>query len=151
MSLYRRVLVLVKPYWLKLALAMLCMVFYSVLTAAQAFLVKPVFDGVFLKKEGIPPFIQNIIVQLHLEGFFLQKDMEMLRLFAVVIVLLFLFKGVFNYGQSYLMNFVGLRVIADLREKLYNHLQTLSLSFFTKTPTGILISRITSDVALIQG
>ena len=151
MSLYRRVLVLVKPYWLKLALAMLCMVFYSVLTAAQAFLVKPVFDGVFLKKEGIPLFIQNIIVQLHLEGFFLQKDMEMLRLFAVVIVLLFLFKGVFNYGQSYLMNFVGLRVIADLREKLYNHLQTLSLSFFTKTPTGILISRITSDVALIQG
>ena len=151
MSLYRRVLVLVKPYWLKLALAMLCMVFYSVLTAAQAFLVKPVFDGVFLKKEGIPPFIQNIIVQLHLEGFFLQKDMEMLRLLPFVIVLLFLLKGVFNYGQSYLMNFVGLRVIADLREKLYNHLQTLSLSFFTKTPTGILISRITSDVALIQG
>ncbi len=151
MSLYRRVLLLVKPYWLKLALAMVCMVFYSVLTATQAFLVKPVFDGVFLKKETIPPFIQKIIVQLHLEGFFFQKDMEMLRLFAVVIILLFLLKGVFNYGQSYLMNFVGLRVIADLREKLYNHLQTLSLSFFTKTPTGILISRITNDVALIQG
>ena len=151
MSLYRRVLELVKPYWLKLALAMLCMVFYSVLTAAQAFLVKPVFDGVFLKKEAIPPFIQNMIVQLHLEGFFLKKDVEMLRLFAFVIVLLFLLKGIFNYGQSYLMNFVGLRVIADLREKLYNHLQTLSLSFFTKMPTGILISRITNDVNLIQG
>jgi len=151
MSLYRRVLELVKPYWLKLALAMVCMVFYSLLTAAQAFLVKPLFDGVFLKKEGIPLFVQNIIVQLHLEGFFLKKDMEMLRLLPFVIVLLFLLKGVFNYGQSYLMNFVGLRIIADLREKLYNHLQNLSLSFFTKTPTGILISRITNDVNLIQG
>jgi len=151
MSLYRRVLELAKPYWLKLALAMLCMVFYSVLTAAQAFLVKPLFDGVFLKKEGIPLFVQNIIVQLHLEGFFLKKDMEMLRLLPFVIILLFLLKGVFNYGQSYLMNFVGLRIIADLREKLYNHLQNLSLSFFTKTPTGILISRITNDVNLIQG
>jgi subfamily B ATP-binding cassette protein MsbA len=49
------------------------------------------------------------------------------------------------------MNFVGLKVIADIREKLYNHLQTLPLSFFTKTPTGILISRITNDVNLIQG
>ena len=151
MSLYRRVLELVKPYWPKLALAMLCMVFYSVLTAAQAFLVKPVLDGVFLKKEGIPPFIQNMIVQLHLDGFFLKKDLEMLRLLPFVIILLFLLKGIFNYGQSYLMNFVGLRIIADLREKLYNHLQTLSLSFFTKMPTGILISRITNDVNLVQG
>ena len=151
MSLYRRVLELVKPYWLKLALAMLCMVFYSVLTAAQAFLVKPVFDGVFLKKEGIPPFVRNILIQLHLENFFLKTDMEMLRLLPFVIILLFLLKGIFNYGQSYLMNFVGLKIIADLREKLYNHLQTLSLSFFTKTPTGILISRITNDVNLIQG
>ncbi len=151
MSLYRRVLEQVKPYWLKLALAMLCMVFYSVLTAAQAFLVKPVFDGVFLKKEGVPPFVRNIIIQLHLEDFFLKTDMEMLRLLPFVIILLFLLKGIFNYGQSYLMNFVGLKIIADLREKLYSHLQTLSLSFFTKTPTGILISRITNDVNLIQG
>jgi len=151
MSLYRRVLELVKPYWLKLALAMLCMVFYSVLTAAQAFLVKPVLDGVFLKKEGIPPFIQNMLVQLHLEGFFLKTGVEMLRLLPFVIILLFLLKGIFNYGQSYLMNFVGLRIIADLRGKLYNHLQTLSLSFFTKMPTGILISRITNDVNLVQG
>jgi subfamily B ATP-binding cassette protein MsbA len=48
------------------------------------------------------------------------------------------------------MNYVGLRIVADLREKLYNHLQTLPLSFFTKTPTGILISRITNDVNMIQ-
>jgi subfamily B ATP-binding cassette protein MsbA len=128
MSLYRRLLELVKPYWLKLGLAMICMLFISLLTASQAFLVKPALDDVFLK-----------------------KDAQMLFLLPIAIILLFLLKGIFDYGQAYLMNYVGLRIVADMREKLYNHLQNLSLSFFTKTPTGILISRITNDVNLIQG
>jgi len=151
MSLYRRLIDLVRPYWFKLGGAMLCMVFTSVLTAAQAFLVKPALDGVFLRKEQIPPSVKNIIIQLHLDGLLLKEGMEMLLLIPVTIILLFLFKGIFEYGQAYLMNYVGLRIVADMREKLYNHLQTLSLSFFTRTPTGILISRITNDVNLIQG
>jgi subfamily B ATP-binding cassette protein MsbA len=128
MSLYRRLLDLAKPYWIKLGLAMICMVFVSLLTAGQAFLVKPALDDVFLK-----------------------KDMRILFLLPFAIVLLFFIKGIFDYGQAYLMNFVGLRIVANMREKLYNHLQNLSLSFFTKTPTGVLISRITNDVNLIQG
>jgi len=151
MNLYRRLLELVKPYWTKLAFAMVCMVFVSFLTAAQAFLVKPALDGVFLKTEQIPQSVKNIIIQLHLDGLLLKKGMEMLLILPIVIILLFLFKGIFEYGQAYLMNYVGLRIVADIREKLYNHLQILSLSFFTKTPTGILISRITNDVNLIQG
>jgi subfamily B ATP-binding cassette protein MsbA len=127
------------------------MIFVSLLTGAQAFLVKPAFDGVFLKKEGIPAFVKNLIIQLHLGDLLLKKDMEMLMLLPIAIILLFSLKGIFNYGQAYLMNYVGLRIVADLREKLYNHLQILPLSFFTKTPTGILISRITNDVNLIQG
>jgi subfamily B ATP-binding cassette protein MsbA len=128
MSLYRRLLDLVKPYWVKLAFAMICMLFVSLLTAAQAFLVQPALDDVFLK-----------------------KDTKILFLLPIAIILLFFIKGIFDYGQAYLMNFVGLRIVADMREKLYNHLQNLSLSFFTKTPTGVLISRITNDVNLIQG
>jgi subfamily B ATP-binding cassette protein MsbA len=128
MSLYRRLLDLVKPYWVKLAFAMICMLFVSLLTAAQAFLVQPALDDVFLK-----------------------KDLKILFLLPIAIILLFFIKGIFDYGQAYLMNFVGLRIVADMREKLYNHLQNLSLSFFTKTPTGVLISRITNDVNLIQG
>jgi subfamily B ATP-binding cassette protein MsbA len=151
MNLYHRLLAMVKPYWLKLAGAMICMVFVSLLTAGQAFLVKPALDGVFLKREQVPQWIKDIIIQLHLGDLLLKKDMEMLLLLPIGIILLFLFKGIFEYGQAYLMNYVGLRIVADIRENLYNHLQTLSLSFFTKTPTGILISRITNDVNLIQG
>ncbi len=128
MSHYRRLINLIKPYWVKMGLAMGCMLFVSLLTAGQAFLVKPALDDVFLK-----------------------KDAEMLYLLPIAIILLFFLKGIFDYGQAYLMNYVGLRIVADMRERLYNHLQNLSLSFFTKTPTGILISRITNDVNLIQG
>ena len=127
MALYRRLLELIKPYLTKVILAMICMVFVSLLTAAQAYLVQPALDDVFLK-----------------------KDEKMLFLLPIAIILLFLLKGAFDYGQAYLMNFVGLRIVADMREKLYNHLQSLSLSFFTKTQTGVLISRITNDVNLIQ-
>ncbi|MEI9479825.1 MAG: ABC transporter transmembrane domain-containing protein, partial [Deltaproteobacteria bacterium] len=128
MILYRRLIELIKPYWRKLTIAMICMVFVSLLEGGQAYLVKPALDEVFIN-----------------------KDAKKLFLLPFVIVILFLAKGVFNYIQAYLMNFVGLRVVANLRAKLYDHLQTLSLSFFTKTSTGILISRITNDVNLIQG
>jgi subfamily B ATP-binding cassette protein MsbA len=132
------------------------MICVSLLTSITVYLVRPIFDGVFFRKEGvpsvtIPPFVNNLIAHLHLEDLLLQRGMEMLRLLPVILILLFLLKGIFNYGQYYFMNFVGQRIIADIREKLYNHLQTLSLSFFTKTPTGIVISRITNDVTLIQG
>jgi subfamily B ATP-binding cassette protein MsbA len=154
MSLVPRLLELVKPYWFKLGLAMICMVLVALLTSVQAFLVRPVFDGIFFtqgKSYVIPPLVQKIIIQLHLESLLLVKGTEMLRIIPFVIIVLFLLKGILNYGQAYLMNFVGLKVIADVRERLYNHLQTLSLSFFTKTPTGMLISRITNDVNLLQG
>ena len=156
MSIYRRLLEFVKPYWFKLCFAIICMIFVSFLTAVTAWLFKPVVDGVFFKKEGgppvtIPPFINDLTVRFHLEELLPKGGVDMLRLLPFVIILLFLLKGIFNYGQYYFMNFVGVRVIADVRERLYNHLQTLSLSFFTKTPTGIIISRITNDVTLIHG
>jgi len=156
MSLYRRLLEFVKPYWFKLVLAVICMICVSLLTSLIAYLVKPFFDGFFPAKAGasalkIPPFINNLIMQLHLGDFLLKRDVETFRLLGAVLIILYLVKGIFEYGGAYYMNFVGLRIIADIREKLYYHLQTLSLSFFTKTPTGIIISRITNDVTLIQG
>ena len=95
LSLYRRLFELIKPYWVKGLFAMICMALVSLLTGAQAYLVQPALDDVFLK-----------------------KDEKMLFLLPIAIILLFLVKGVFDYGQAYLMNFVGLRIIADMREKL---------------------------------
>jgi subfamily B ATP-binding cassette protein MsbA len=156
MSLYRRLLEFVKPYWFKLILAVICMVAVSILTAYTAWLLKPALDGAFPQKGTashyvIPPFAKNLIIQLHVDKLFPQNGVDILLLLPFLLPLLFFVKGIFNYGQFYLMNFVGVRIIADIREKLYSHLQTLPLSFFTKTPTGMIISRIMNDVTLIQG
>jgi subfamily B ATP-binding cassette protein MsbA len=128
MDLYRRLLIFVKPYWTRLAGAMVCMLFVSAATSGSAFLVKPALDDVFFK-----------------------KDLTMLKLIPLAIVVLFVLKGLFDYGQAYLMAYVGQKIIADLREKIYSHLQSLSLSFFARNPTGVLMSRVTNDVGLVQG
>ncbi|HUL32212.1 MAG TPA: ABC transporter ATP-binding protein [Thermodesulfobacteriota bacterium] len=156
MSLYRRLLEFVKPYWFKLVVAVICMICVSFLMSLIAYLVGPFVNDFVHAKGGvsslkIPPFLNNLIMQLHLGDLLLKRDPETFRLLAPTLIILYLAKGIFDYGGAYYMNFVGLRIIADIREKLYYHLQTLSLSYFTKTPTGIIISRITNDVTLIQG
>ncbi len=97
-------------------------------TSALAFLVKPALDEIFLKRNS-----------------------DMLKWIPVAVIVIYLIKGVCNYTQTILMSFIGQRVVADLRHNLYRRIQMQSLSFFTKNPTGILMSRITSDVACIQG
>ena len=97
-------------------------------TAALAFLVKPALDEIFLAKNA-----------------------AMLKWIPIIIIVMYFIKGGCSYGQTVLMNFIGQRVVTDLRSDLYNHIQKQSLSFFNKNPTGILMSRITNDVNLIQG
>jgi subfamily B ATP-binding cassette protein MsbA len=107
---------------------MVSMVAVASLSALQAYMVKPLLDEIFFK-----------------------KDRLMLNLLPLALMLLFLVKGVFYYCYSYFMERVGQGVILDLRKKIYDHIQNLPLSFFSKTPTGELISRIISDVTLMQG
>jgi len=127
-DIFKRLLQLAKPHASKFILAMLCMLVVGATTSALAFLVKPALDEIFLKRNS-----------------------DMLKWIPVAVIVIYLIKGVCNYTQTILMSFIGQRVVADLRHNLYRRIQMQSLSFFTKNPTGILMSRITSDVACIQG
>jgi subfamily B ATP-binding cassette protein MsbA len=98
------------------------------LTSALAFLVKPVLDDIFMKKNA-----------------------AMLKWIPIAVVAIYMLKGLCTYVQTVLMNFIGQRVVADIRNRLYQVIQTQSMSFFTKNPTGILMSRITNDVNSMQG
>ena len=124
----QRLIQLIKPYWVRLLAAMFCMLMFGGLTALMAFMVKPLLDDLFF-----------------------QKKISMLALLPPFIILLFFVKGIFAYGQSYLMSFVGEKIVANLREGLYSRLQKLSLSYYDRTSTGLLMSRIMNDVSLIQG
>ncbi|MFC1837362.1 lipid A export permease/ATP-binding protein MsbA [Thermodesulfobacteriota bacterium] len=123
-----RLLQYVKPYRTRLVIAMVCMVVVASMAGAQAYMVKPLLDEIFIK-----------------------QDRTMLMLVPLLIMGIFFIKGFFAYIYNYLLVKVGQSVILDLRNQLYSHIQSMSLSFFHKKPTGELISRIISDVNLIQG
>jgi subfamily B ATP-binding cassette protein MsbA len=127
-ELYRRLLSQVRPYWKRLLGAMSLMVVVAGASSAMAYMVKPVMDDIFVA-----------------------KDRAMLTMVPLAVIILYAVKGVCSYGQNYLMQFVGQRIITQYRIDLYAHLQRLSLGYYDRVPTGELMSRITNDVNQIQG
>lgn len=128
MEVYRRLLGYLKPYLGGLILAGICMVGFACMAASLAILVKPVMDDIFVNKDSR-------------------------KLFFIILALaaVFVFRGISDFGQYYLMAHVGQSVMRDLREKMYVKLEQLSVSFFVRHSTGELLSRMNNDVALVQG
>ncbi|MDR2861093.1 MAG: lipid A export permease/ATP-binding protein MsbA, partial [Syntrophobacterales bacterium] len=127
MEIYKRLLKLARGQLTKFVFAVICMAFVGAATGALAYLVKHVLDDVFVNKQ-----------------------LESLYWISIAVAIIFFVKGITNYGQNVLMNYIGHRIVTDLRAELYGSIQRQSLSFFTKNPTGTLISRVTNDVKLIQ-
>lgn len=124
---HQRILSMIRENWSRLILAMGCSFIMALSTSATAFLVKPVLDDIFFKKDAV-----------------------MLKLIPIVVIGIYFLRGVGYYGQEYLMNYVGESIIRRLRNSLYDHIQDLPLSFFQKEKTGVLMSRITNDVNIIK-
>lgn len=93
----------------------------------------------------VPMIIKDMIDKVLAE-----KDMLMLNGIAIAIVVLFFFRGVFYFGQSYLVSFVGERVIIDVRDILFKKFQHMGLAYYDKKQTGEVMSYITNDVAAMQ-
>lgn len=123
----RQLFDLIKRYKMGLFLGMACMLLVAASSAVSALLIKPVMDDIFVK-----------------------QDIEMLRLMPIVVVIVFFLRGLGDYGQEYYMNYVGQRIIKDLRDRLYERVMDLPLSFFQQERTGVLMSRITNDVNVIR-
>ncbi len=111
----------------KLALATFCSAIVAAMTSFSAWLVKPVVEDIFQS-----------------------KDMQMLVFIPLAVIGVFLVKGIAAYGSYYLLNLIGQDIIRQLRNRLYDHMQALPLAFFQHEKTGDLMSRITSDVAVIS-
>lgn len=128
MKTYARLLSFLKPYlWPYFILGMVCMVGFGATDGVLPFLVQRIIDDVFTRKDPVA-----------------------LTYLPAVIVGIFAFRGLMNFGQSYLNDYVGLRIINDVRNALNRQFQSLSLSFFYKHPTGTLIARVNSDVQLLR-
>ena len=124
---YKRLILFIKPYWKRLGLAVICIVLSAAANLYVPWIIKDMVDKVLM-----------------------DKDMMLLNLIAGGIVVVFLFRGIFYYGQSYLVSYIAQRVIIDVRELLYIKFQKLQLSYYEKKQTGTIMSYITNDVAALQ-
>ena len=128
MALYKRILNYIRPYLHVLLAALLC----TMLAAA---------GNLYL------PWIFRDMVDKVLNA----KDYFMLNMISASIVVIFLLRGIFLYGQNYLMSWVGQHVIIDIRSEVFRKLQRLSMSFYDKNKTGTIMSYVTNDVNALQG
>jgi subfamily B ATP-binding cassette protein MsbA len=126
MKQYLRLIRYLNPYRWRLTAAFVCAILVAGLSAAYAWLVRPVLDGLFIS-----------------------RDERLLVILPLAILAVAVLKGLFNYGQNYLMNYVGNQVIGDIREQLFTKLIQLPVRFHDTNTSGRLVSRVINDVSLM--
>jgi len=123
-----RLLGYLKPHWKRVTVGALLACGVAGAGGLIAWLVKPVMDEIFLK-----------------------RDLWMLKVIPFALLGAYVLKGVGSYGESYLMASVGERVIARLRAELHTHIHSMPMSFFTALHSGELRARVVIDVNRIAG
>lgn len=127
MKLYLRLLKNILPYKFRLFWASVCTVCAS---AAMVYL---------------PWVIRDVVDQILSD-----KDAEKLTYIAISIIVVFILRGFFSYGQHYLMSYVGQKVVVDLRQLAFEKIQRLPMAFYDKNKTGTIMSYVTNDVNALQ-
>jgi len=120
--------VFLRPYLGHIALALAAMLVVAATTAANAWLMQPMLDRIFIARDG-----------------------SLLWVVALSVLALAFVKGLASYAQSVLMTMVGQRVIADVQTSLFARLMRADLAFFHANSTGSLISRFTNDAGMLRG
>lgn len=124
---YKRLLAYMRPYLHRLLLAIVFIVLAASANLYLPWIIKDMIDDVLAA-----------------------KDMMMLNVISVSIVVVFLFRGIFYYGQSYLVSYIGQRVVIDVREVLFRKFQRMPISYFDRHQTGETMSYLTNDVNAMQ-
>ena len=109
MNLYFRLLSYVRPYLIRITIAIICTMMAAGCNLYLPWIIKDVVDKVLV-----------------------DKDTVMLNYIAASIIIVFIVRGLFFYGQSYLMSWVGQKVVIDVRGDIFRKLQRLSMSFYDK-------------------
>lgn len=123
MTVYLRILSYLYEYRFRLIVACLCAVGVAGMSGLYAWLVQPVLDEIFIARNQL-----------------------LLTVLPLVILGAATLKGLFAYGQAYLMSYVGNRVVAEVRQQLFSHFLRMSLPFHQKHSSGRLVARVINDV-----
>ncbi len=127
----RRIVNAFAPYWFKVSVVGALILVTAGLGVVNPVLIRVVFDSALFPPSGAP-------------------DLNLLWIIVGVMAAITVATGGLGIVQTFYTNQVGQRVMRDLRDRLYEHLQTLSISFFTDTRTGEIQSRVANDVGGVQ-
>lgn len=125
-QLYLRLLGYVKPYWRTFAISILGMAITASTEPLLPALLKPMLDGTFI-----------------------HKDDTVIKLAPLIILLIFLVRGIASFVGTYAIGWVGNKVVMDLRDKMFHKLLTLPTRYYDDHATGNLISKLTFDVTQV--
>ncbi|WP_346878982.1 ABC transporter ATP-binding protein [Clostridium sp. UBA7791] len=78
------------------------------------------------------------------------NDLDLIKWSAIIILLIYIVIFILNYIQIYLLQYTGQKIIYNIRAAIFKHVESLSLSFFDKSPVGRLVTRITNDVETLN-
>ena len=116
-----------KNYIKKFIYVFIALIMVAIGTSGTAYIMKPLLDDIFIN-----------------------KDENMLIFLPIIVIFLYLLKGIGNYIQIYYISFIGQDIVKTIRNKLFKNILELDMEFFNKKQTGDLISRITNDINRIQ-
>ena len=125
--LMRRLLTYLRPYKRQVALATAAIVGHSALELA-------------------PPYLVKLVIDRYIPA----RDVEGLTLVAVLYLAALAGSFVLDYIQTWLLQWTGQRIMFDLRMQIYRHLQRLDLRFYDRNPVGRLMTRVTTDVDVLN-
>jgi subfamily B ATP-binding cassette protein MsbA len=149
-----RLLRLVRPYYVPLMLSVILMAGVGAAQALMALLIGPVFDRVLQPDSPESPVplatIPGFNHRLYLHDFVPASIHNVWTMVAVAIVGAFVVKGLCDYFGNYLVNYVGLSAVTDLRQKVFDRVLRQDAQFFENNSTGRVMSSIMNDLEKIQ-
>ncbi len=150
MTNYTRLISFLKDYKKLFSFAVAAMVVSSMFKVFEISLLVPLLDRILNKQpivvpNKLPAFLTHAITYLNS-----QSPETLLKVMPLVILVGMIVKHIFTYLYQYLMNDVAQRILRDVRQRLYEKIQSLSLDYFSEKRTGELMSRITHDVLVIE-
>ena len=142
--LMRRLLVYLRPYWRMTLFALAAILLFGVFQAVPPYLLKVEVDRYLDPTAGaqLPRILSSFLSPRPLAGI----AQIALALFLPCALLTF----ILEFAQSFTMQLVGQQVMYDMRTQLFAHLQRLQMSFFDRNPVGRLVTRVTTDVDVLN-
>jgi len=125
--LFKRVLIHLKPYSGLVSLAVLLLLAVSILNLTG-------------------PYLTKIVIDDHIK----EGNINGLDVIAAIYFAVLIFSFIFQFFQTYLMQYIGQKVMFDLRSQVFSHLHKMSFSYFDKNPIGKMITRVVNDVEVLN-